>query len=93
MNIHYDLIKKGLLQLIKVDCISLAMLSLIYMYKRNLNQIGQIVQMMHQILLILILFGSETQGCTVGVYVRRFNYGQSHCQANIMNTGGSIVIH
>lgn len=47
MNIHYDLIKKGLLQLIKVDCISLAMLSLIYMYKRNLNQIGQIVQMMH----------------------------------------------
>lgn len=47
MNIHYDLIKKGLLQLIKVDCINLAMLSLIYMYKRNLNQIGQIVQMMH----------------------------------------------
>lgn len=47
MNIHYDLIKKGLLQLIKVDCISLAMLSLIYMYKRNLNQMGQIVQMMH----------------------------------------------
>lgn len=81
MNIHYDLIKKGLLQLIKVDCISLAMLSLIYMYKRNLNQIGQIIWVRNS-----RLYSGR-------LCIWHFNHGQSHCLANIMNTGGSIVIH